>query len=68
MQTSRTFRIFVSSTFSDLKAERDALQKKVFPRLRELCQAHGCRFQAIDLRWEGAGNTSSISQKDISNV
>ena len=33
-QTSRTF--FVSSTFSDLKAERDALQKHVFPRLREL--------------------------------
>jgi hypothetical protein len=24
-QTSRTFRIFVSSTFSDLKAERNAL-------------------------------------------
>ena len=32
-QTSRTFRIFVSSTFSDLKAERNALQEHVFPRL-----------------------------------
>jgi hypothetical protein len=49
--TSKTFRVFVSSTFSDLKAERDALQKEVFPKLRELCLAHGCRFQAIDLRW-----------------
>jgi WD40 repeat protein len=29
-QSSRTFRIFVSSTFSDLKAERNALQEKVF--------------------------------------
>jgi hypothetical protein len=35
-QSSRTFRIFVSSTFSDLKEERNALQEKVFPRLREL--------------------------------
>ena len=35
-QSSRTFRIFVSSTFSDLKAERNALQEKVFPRLCEL--------------------------------
>jgi Domain of unknown function (DUF4062) len=48
---ARTFRVFLSSTFSDLKAERDALQREVFPRLRELCRAHGCRFQAIDLRW-----------------
>ena len=34
-QASRTFRIFVSSTFSDLKEERDALQQYVFPKLRE---------------------------------
>lgn len=50
-QTSNTFRIFVSSTFSDLHEERNALQKYVFPRLRELCLQNGCRFQAIDLRW-----------------
>jgi NACHT domain- and WD repeat-containing protein len=49
--SNRTFRVFVSSTFSDLKEERDALQKRVFPKLRELCMQHGCRFQAIDLRW-----------------
>ena len=47
-QSPRTLRIFVSSTFSDLKAERNALQEKVFPRLRELATSHGCRFQAID--------------------
>ena len=67
-QSSRTFRIFVSSTFSDLKAERNALQEKIFPRLRDLATAHGCRFQAIDLRWEGVGNSSSISQKDLCHV
>lgn len=45
------FRVFVSSTFNDFKAERDALQKSVFPKLQELCYKLGCRFQAIDLRW-----------------
>lgn len=45
----RTFRVFVSSTFSDLKAERNALQEKVFPRLQKLCEAHSCRFQTIYL-------------------
>ena len=44
------FRVFVSSTFNDLKAERNALEWGVFPRLREYCQKHGGRFQAIDLR------------------
>jgi NACHT domain- and WD repeat-containing protein len=50
-RSTRTFRIFVSSTFSDLVEERNALQERVFPRLRDLCQQHGARFQAIDLRW-----------------
>lgn len=35
-QQARTFRVFVRSTFSDLKAERNALQERGFPRLREL--------------------------------
>jgi hypothetical protein len=47
----RTVRLFVSSTFSDMKAERDLLQREVFPRVRQLCSAKGLRFQAIDLRW-----------------
>jgi hypothetical protein len=42
----RTFRVFISSTFSDLKAERNALQERVFPRLRDFCLARGARFQA----------------------
>jgi WD40 repeat protein len=48
---SRTIRLFVSSTFSDMKAERDVLQREVFPKLRQLCLANGMRFQPIDLRW-----------------
>jgi len=51
MTPSPTIRLFVSSTFSDLKAERDALQREVFPRLKQFCLSKGLRFQAIDLRW-----------------
>jgi hypothetical protein len=61
---SRTFRIFVSSTFSDLKEERNALQKHVFPKLRELCMQHGCHFQAIDLRW-GIREEATLDQQTM---
>ena len=61
-QTTRTFRIFVSSTFSDLKAERNALQARVFPRLRALAAQNGCRFQVIDLRW-GVSEEASLDQQ-----
>jgi WD40 repeat protein len=64
MQASKTFRVFVSSTFSDLKEERNALQQYVFPRLRELCMQHGCRFQAIDLRW-GVSEEASRDQQTV---
>jgi hypothetical protein len=52
-QAGQTFRVFVSSTFSDLIAEREAKRsrQRVFPSLRELCLQHGARFQAIDVRW-----------------
>jgi len=63
-QSGRTFRIFVSSTFSDLVAERNALQERVFPRLRELAVAHGCRLQAIDLRW-GVSEEAALDQQTM---
>jgi WD40 repeat protein len=63
-EAGKTFRVFVSSTFSDLKAERDALQQYVFPKLRELCMQHGCRFQAIDLRW-GVSEEASRDQQAV---
>ncbi|MFM7057226.1 MAG: AAA family ATPase [Planctomycetota bacterium] len=44
-------RLFVSSTFSDMKHERNALAANTFRRLEQLCQQHGFQFQAIDLRW-----------------
>jgi hypothetical protein len=59
---AQTFRIFVSSTFSDLKAERNALQAHVFPKLRQLCEEHHARFQPIDLRW-GVSSEASLDQQ-----
>ena len=60
----RTFRVFVSSTFADLKAERNALQEHVFPKLQKLCEANGCRFQAVDLRW-GVSEEAALDQQTM---
>jgi len=64
MLGNRVFRVFVSSTFRDLKAERDALQEKVFPQLRAHCAAKGYGFQAVDLRW-GIGEEASAGQRTM---
>src|SRR5665213_476393 len=61
---THTFRIFVSSTFEDLKEERNALQLEVFPKLTKLCEEHGARFQAIDLRW-GVREEAGLDQKTM---
>lgn len=60
----QVFRIFVSSTFNDLKKERNALQTYVFPRLRAFCQRHGAQFQPIDLRW-GVSDEASLDQQSM---
>lgn len=62
--TPPAFRLFVSSTFSDLKAERNALREKVFPRLDALSAQYHTRFQAIDLRW-GISEEAAVNQKTI---
>lgn len=58
------FRVFVSSPFSDMAAERNRLQEEVFPKLREYCQQRGTRFQAIDLRW-GVGQEAALDQQTM---
>jgi ankyrin repeat protein/Flp pilus assembly protein TadD len=64
MKASKTFRIFVSSTFSDLIDERSALQRSVFTRLRKYCNQRGARFQAIDLRW-GVSEEALLDQQTM---
>ncbi len=47
----KTIRVFISSTFSDMHAERDYLVKYVFPVLAEWCEQRRLRLVDIDLRW-----------------
>lgn len=47
----RAIRVFVSSTFRDMQAEREELVKRVFPRIRRLCEERGVGWSEVDLRW-----------------
>jgi len=49
--TWNTIRIFISSTFRDMHAERDYLVKVVFPELRERCAKRRLHLVDVDLRW-----------------
>lgn len=49
--TWKTVRIFISSTFRDMHAERDYLVKVVFPRLRQWCEQRRLHLVDVDLRW-----------------
>ncbi|MGV8118251.1 MAG: DUF4062 domain-containing protein [Candidatus Xenobiia bacterium LiM19] len=47
----KTVKVFISSTFRDMHAERDYLVKVVFPELRERLEKHCIHLIDIDLRW-----------------
>ena len=47
----KTVRVFISSTFRDMYAERDYLVKVVFPELRERLERYRIHLVDIDLRW-----------------
>ncbi|MDP8209876.1 MAG: DUF4062 domain-containing protein, partial [Candidatus Stygibacter australis] len=61
---TKIFRVFVSSTFTDMKEERSLLQKYVFPRLERYCLRNHARFQGIDLRW-GINEKTQLNQKTL---
>jgi tetratricopeptide (TPR) repeat protein len=44
-------RVFLSSTFRDMLAERNFLATQVLPAVRQLCVLRGVQFTEIDLRW-----------------
>jgi hypothetical protein len=46
-----TIRVFISSTFRDMHAERDAINRLVFPELRRRCLLRGAEFIGVDMRW-----------------
>ncbi|MCJ7531867.1 MAG: DUF4062 domain-containing protein [Anaerolineales bacterium] len=47
----RVVRVFVSSTFRDMNAEREELGKFIFPELRHFCREREVEFVEVDLRW-----------------
>jgi len=49
--TDRQIRIFLSSTFRDMHAEREELVKRIFPQLRKRCELRGVTWGEVDLRW-----------------
>lgn len=48
---TRRIRIFVSSTFTDMKEERETLGRFVFPEVRRYANKYGIDFDFVDLRW-----------------
>jgi hypothetical protein len=62
---NKTFRLFVSSTFSDFNEERKLLQTIVFPEIKKYCRENNLNFQPIDLRW-GVTEEASNDQKTLS--
>ena len=49
--TDREIRVFISSTFRDMHAERNYLVSHVFPIIRRACRERQVEFTEIDLRW-----------------
>jgi tetratricopeptide (TPR) repeat protein len=47
----RVIRVFVSSTFRDMIAERDELMTQTWPELRRFCRERQVELVEVDLRW-----------------
>jgi hypothetical protein len=61
---SNCVRIFLSSTFSDTKEERNYLVEKIYPQLRKYCEDKKLEFQVLDMRW---GISSELAENHKSN-
>jgi tetratricopeptide (TPR) repeat protein len=51
IEQERKARVFVSSTFKDMRAEREVLATDTFPSLKRKFRARGVEVQEVDLRW-----------------
>lgn len=69
----RQIRVFISSTFEDMKDERDYLIKKVFPELKQKAAERDVSLIDVDLRWgiteeqARTGQVVDICFKEINN-
>ncbi|HCU38691.1 MAG TPA: hypothetical protein DGT21_25730, partial [Armatimonadetes bacterium] len=57
----RTIRVFISSTFKDMQAERDHLVRFVFPRLRAELLKRRVHLVDVDLRWGVTSEQDALS-------
>jgi tetratricopeptide (TPR) repeat protein len=58
--------VFISSTFRDMNAERDALRARVFPALAERLRARRCHLESVDLRW--GVETASLGEQEAKEL
>ncbi|XP_030016093.1 telomerase protein component 1 [Sphaeramia orbicularis] len=65
----RGVRVFVSSTFRDMHAERDILVRSVFPELRRRAAPHCLYLQEVELRWgvteEESGRAAELCLSEV---
>ena len=62
MPTSwQTVRVFISSTFRDMQAERDHLVRFVFPKLRQELLQRRIHLVDVDLRWGVTSEQDALS-------
>jgi len=59
--TWKTVRVFISSTFRDMQAERDHLVRFVFPKLREELLQQRIHLVDVDLRWGVTSEQDALS-------
>ena len=48
---NRRIRVFISSTFRDMMAERDSLMSHTWPELRSFCRKRQVELVEVDMRW-----------------
>ncbi|WP_372369921.1 DUF4062 domain-containing protein [Candidatus Uabimicrobium sp. HlEnr_7] len=60
MKKWHVVRIFISSTFRDMHAEREEIVRGVLPALREACRKRRVLIEDIDLRWGVLENQMAV--------
>ena len=48
----KALRLFVSSTFTDTKPERNYLMREIYPHIRAYCEQRGIRFRSVLRFWK----------------
>lgn len=73
MSGKNMVRVFLSSTFADMKEERSLFNTVIAPELKKLCANRGISFFGVDLRWgiteedQEKGRVLPICLREIDN-